>query len=58
MKRTEEITDELEQELIKASKNPLLKMVAAPLRLMLVWMKKTNDRLNDLERDRNVEESS
>ncbi|WP_238129948.1 hypothetical protein [Vibrio cincinnatiensis] len=58
MNKTEAITNELELEVNKAAKNPLLKMVAAPLRLLLVWMKETNERLNALERGCNVEESN
>ncbi|WP_187984771.1 hypothetical protein [Vibrio metschnikovii] len=58
MKKAEQIANELEIEVSKAVKNPLLKMVAAPLRLLVVWMKETNERLNELERGCDVEKSS
>lgn len=58
MKKAEQIANELEIEVSKAAKNPLLKMVAAPLRLLVVWMNETNARLNELERGCDVEKSN
>ncbi|EOB4246542.1 hypothetical protein ACIL2N_002359 [Vibrio metschnikovii] len=58
MKKAEQIANELEIEVCKAAKNPLLKMVASPLRLLVVWMKETNERLNELERGCDVEKSN
>ncbi|MDN3697769.1 hypothetical protein QWY97_10470 [Vibrio cortegadensis] len=50
MEKAQHITDELEQEVQKASKNPFASKLMAPLRLFLVWMKLTNERMATLER--------
>lgn len=49
MNKAQEITQELEQEVQSASKNPFAGKLIAPLRLFLVWMKLTNQRLAEIE---------
>ena len=43
------ITSELESEIKKVSSNPFAKGFIAPLRLLLVWIKETNARLDAME---------
>ncbi|WP_167390974.1 hypothetical protein [Vibrio hangzhouensis] len=49
MEKAQQITEQLEQEVNKASSNPFTKKLMAPLRLCLVWMRLTNERLQELE---------
>lgn len=49
MEKAQQITDELELEVKNASKNPFAGKLIAPLRLFLVWMKLTNQRLAEIE---------
>ncbi|EJN6717067.1 hypothetical protein NQO50_003418 [Vibrio vulnificus] len=49
MEKANQITDQLEQEVQSASKNPFAGKLIAPLRLFLVWMRLTNERLAQLE---------
>ncbi|MCR9472272.1 hypothetical protein NB496_03270 [Vibrio alginolyticus] len=43
------VTLELENEIKKASGNPFAKAFVTPLRLLLVWIKETNQRLDAME---------
>jgi hypothetical protein len=49
LEKAQQITEQLEQEVKQASSNPFAKKLMAPLRLCLVWMKLTNERLQQLE---------
>lgn len=49
--KAELITSEIEKETQKVSANPFAKGFTAPLRLLVQWIKLTNARLDELERD-------
>ncbi|BDU42886.1 hypothetical protein [Vibrio nigripulchritudo] len=49
MNKQAQTTSEIEKEINKVTKNPFAKAFTAPLRLLVVWMKATNDRLDKLE---------
>ncbi|QIA63327.1 hypothetical protein GT360_07255 [Vibrio astriarenae] len=49
MNQSDAITAEIEKEIQKASGHMMLKAFTAPLRLLVVWMKQTNERLLELE---------
>ncbi len=42
-------TSEIENEINKITKSPFVKAFTAPLRLLVVWMRDTNERLDKLE---------
>ncbi|EGA69588.1 hypothetical protein VISI1226_13738 [Vibrio sinaloensis DSM 21326] len=49
MEKAQQITEQLEKEVKAHSLNPFASKLMAPLRLFLVWMRLTNDRIQELE---------
>lgn len=50
MEKQKQIAKELEQQINEAGKNPFAKGFIAPLRLLMVWIKNTNERLDSMEK--------
>ncbi|EHT4939545.1 hypothetical protein ABMX69_06825 [Vibrio vulnificus] len=53
MEKQNQITQELEQQINVVGKNPFAKGFVAPLRLLMVWIKNTNARLDAMEKQIN-----
>ncbi|MGF1748228.1 hypothetical protein [Vibrio cionasavignyae] len=53
MSKAHQITEQLESEVTSNANLPLLGKLMAPVRLCLVWMKLTNERLQQIENDLN-----
>ncbi|MCG7500048.1 hypothetical protein MHO82_24600 [Vibrio sp. Of7-15] len=49
MKKQQQITEELEKQVKEAASNFMFAKFTAPLRLVIVWMKGVNEKLQELE---------